>query len=69
LIGVVRHEVNTSAGNSSLCGKVSCASQAASRMQLLTDPAGPEALQSGSYLKKRNSNNVIRPLKLWNQIF
>ena len=34
-IGVVRQDVNTSAGNSALCGSVSWASQAASKMQSL----------------------------------
>ena len=43
LIGVVRQDVNTSAGNSTLCGRVSCASQAPSRMQSLV---GPEELEA-----------------------
>lgn len=42
LIGVVRHDVNTSAGNSALCGRVSCASQAASKMQSLDEPEEQE---------------------------
>lgn len=47
LMGVVRQEVNTSAGNSALCGSVSCASQAASRIQSLVEvPEEPEAVQS-----------------------
>lgn len=48
-MGVVRQEVKTSAGNSALCGRVSCASQAASRMQSLEDAKAPEAL---SYQKQ-----------------
>lgn len=37
-MGVVRQEVKTSAGNSALCGRVSYASQAASKIQSLGDP-------------------------------
>jgi len=43
----VRQEVNTSAGKSALWGRVSCALQAASRMQSLEDPEAPP--QSLSY--------------------
>ena len=46
LIGVVRQDVNTSAGNSALYGRVSCASHAPSRIQSLVDPEELEATQS-----------------------
>jgi len=46
LMGVVRQDVKTSAGNSTLWGSVSCTSQAASRMQSLEDPEEPEEPQS-----------------------
>lgn len=52
-MGVVRQDVNTSAGNSALCGSVSCASQAASKMQSLTeDPEELEGVKSWSYSVK-----------------
>lgn len=50
-MGVVRQEVKTSAGNSALCGRVSCASQEASRIQSLGDPE-LEPPQSWSWAKK-----------------
>jgi hypothetical protein len=45
-IGVVRQDVNTSAGNSIVWGKVSCASHAASIMQSLAELVELEALPS-----------------------
>lgn len=54
-MGVVRQEVNTSAGNSALCGSVSWASQAASKMQSLTEAAELDVLQSWSWNQKRYS--------------
>lgn len=44
-MGVVRQEVKTLAGNSWLCGRVSCASHAASRIQSLGEVPEEEELE------------------------
>ena len=55
LMGVVRHDVKTSAGNSAFWGRVSHDSQAASRIQSLIEDS-QDVLQSWSYKKIKQLN-------------